>query len=122
MQAERFAAAAGAVVPGLGVVIQGLGFAVRRAPCLQGEGFAAAAGAVALALGAGVVMSALAIDLTDAAVASAILAAGIAALMSTPLHFRQIVVPGGSCRALHLPPRLSVQRMVSVATYHDLVR
>jgi hypothetical protein len=31
---------------------------------------------VALALGAGVVMSALAIDLTDAAVASAILAAG----------------------------------------------
>lgn len=40
------------------------------------QGPAAAAGAIALALGAGVVMSALAIDLTDAAVASAILAAG----------------------------------------------
>ncbi len=40
------------------------------------NGAGAAAGAVALALGAGVVMSALAIDLTDAAVASAILAAG----------------------------------------------
>lgn len=40
------------------------------------NGAGAAAGAVALALSAGVVMSALAIDLTDAAVASAILAAG----------------------------------------------
>ena len=40
------------------------------------NGAGAAAGAVALALGAGVVMSALAIDLTDAAVASAVLAAG----------------------------------------------
>ena len=52
---------------------------------MQGEGFAAAAGAVALALGAGVLMSALAIDLTDAAVASAVLAAGITKLMWTSL-------------------------------------
>ena len=37
---------------------------------------------MALALGAGVVMSALAIDLTDAAVASAILAAGVSILLS----------------------------------------
>ena len=55
---------------------------------MQGEGFAAAAGAVALALGAGVVMSALAIDLTDAAVASAVLAAGI----TSSSYFKQKVL------------------------------
>ena len=50
------------------------------------QGPAAAAGAVALALGAGVVMSALAIDLTDAAVASAILAAGACMLVALPSY------------------------------------
>ena len=82
---------------------------------MQGEGFAAAAGAVALALGAGVVMLALAIDLTDVAVASAVLAAGIATLMSIPLHFRQIVMPGGFSFVRHISPRLSVQRLVFIA-------
>ena len=47
------------------------------------QGPAAAAGAVALALGVGVVMSALAINLTDAAVASAVFAAGESSLLHT---------------------------------------
>ena len=93
---------------GLGVVIQGLGFAVRGAPCLQGEDFATAAGAVALALGAGVVMSALAIDLTDAAVASAVLAAG----STSSFLFKRILLI--TYLAYRLCLRLALQRIVLV--------